>query len=217
TIRATSDPLVRDLYVARTSDAAGVSREALVRELARQPRERSGAEPPSAAQSRDASENTVIRGADRRTGRPRRGARAERELVRALLHHRRFIEPAAERIDAASFADPVYAHIFAELVSGDPEATPDTLSVALDPDAVSALEELIEESGGLDRPEEVVNGSINAITSRQLSTDLGEIDRLLPLADSQEKDRLIARKQRLLAELVALGQSPWKQFNASRS
>ena len=42
-----------------------------------------------------------------------------------------------------------------------------------------------------------------------------EIDRLLPLAASDEKDDLIREKRRLAAELQALGRPRWKTFTSS--
>ncbi len=210
TIRVATDPLLRDLYISRTSDVAGVSRDMLVRELSRQPRGRETPEPEGAPPARRDGPSVAV---ERRSNRPRRGIRAERQLIRALLHHRRFIESVAERIGESAFADPIYGGIFAELAAGDADVPADALAAALDDASVAVLQELLDEAGGLDRPDEIVNGSVNAMLSRQMSRDLAEIDRLLPLAESEEKDRLIGRKKRLQAELSALGQPRWKQFN----
>jgi hypothetical protein len=75
----------------------------------------------------------------------------------------------------------------------------------------------MNENGGLDRAEETVTGSINALLSRGLSARLEEIDRLLPLADSDTKDDLIREKRRLAIEISSLGRPRWKSFNSSRS
>lgn len=211
TIRATSDRVLRDLYLARTGEVSGVSREQLVRELAAGPRERR-----TPAETGSPPEEPV-RHQERRVNRRAVGVRAERELVRTLLHHRRYVEPAAERLGAEAFADPAYRAIFQQLASTDPETPLDEVAAALDEDATAVLQELIEERGGLDRVEETIDASINALMSRGIAERLSEIDRLLPLADSGEKDLLIGEKRRLAAELQALGRPRWKHFNPTRS
>jgi hypothetical protein len=79
------------------------------------------------------------------------------------------------------------------------------------------LQELLEENGGIDRAEETITGSINSLLSREISDRMGEIDRLMPLASSDEKDDLIREKKRLAVEIKALGRPPWKSFNSARS
>ncbi len=214
TIRVTADRLTRDLYVSRTTEVAGISREMLQRELdapargQREPAETG--EPPPATAPRTRA------GQDRRANHSQRGSRAERELVRVLLHRRRYVEPVAERLEPERFSDPAAGAIFSELASGDPEATVDELAANLDADAIDLLQELISEPGGLDRPEETLDASINALLSRSIADRLTEIDRLLPLADSSEKDDLINEKRHLAGEMKALGQSRWKSFNSPR-
>jgi DNA primase len=211
TIRLTADRLTRDLYIARTTEVAGISREMLQRELnapARGTREsvETGAPPPV----------TVRASPDRRANHARRGSRAERELVRVLLHRRRYVEPVAERIGSERFSDPAVSAIFTQLTAGDPEATVDELAANLDGEAIDLLQELIGEAGGLDRPEETLDASINALLSRSIADRLTEIDRLLPLADSSQQDDLIREKSRLATEMKALGRSRWKSFNSPR-
>lgn len=204
TIRATADLLLRDLYIARTSEVAGVSVDTIARELdAESPRARRRETPlpTTAGASRPAPQS-------RRTG----GAQAERELVRVLLHLRRYIEAAAERVDPAAFVDPALRTIFERLAALDPESTVDDLAVALDEHEVDVMQALLEESGGLDRADQIVEASINSIAARGIAGRLSEIDRLLPLAASGMKDDLIQEKRRLAAELQALGRSRWKTF-----
>jgi DNA primase len=215
TIRVTADRLLRDLYVARTSEAAGVSRDELLRELAMAPRQRRGPAPePSPDEDRDP---TRVRQRERRADHRSLAVRAERELVRVLLHHRRYVEAAAERIGAATFIDPAYRAIFTQLTRPDAGASIEQLAEPLDEDATAVLQELLGEGGGLDRADETVEASVNALLARGLAERLGEIDRLLPLAEVSQKDDLIQEKRRLAAELQALGRPRWKTFNATRS
>ena len=224
TIRATTDRLLRDLYVARTSELAGVSRDMLLQELQTVPREQrapveTGGPPADEARAPRTDATTAGRGrrADRRLDHGVVGVRAERELVRILLHHRRYVEPAAERIGPDTFADPVYRALFTELALREIDAPVDELADGLDEESTEVLQELMSETGGLDRAEETVNGSINALLSREISNRLRDIDRLLPLADSAAKDELIREKSRLAAEIAGLGRPRWKSFNSSRS
>lgn len=134
-----------------------------------------------------------------------------------LLHHRRYVEPAGERIGADAFADPVYRAIFTELTAHDADISVEELGGVLDDDATAVLQELLNENGGIDRAEETVDASINGLLSRAISDRLGEIDRLLPLAGSDEKDDLIREKRRLAVEIQSLGRPRWKSFNPNRS
>jgi hypothetical protein len=86
------------------------------------------------------------------------------------------------------------------------------LAGALDDDAVAEMQALLEESGGLDRADEIVAGSLAALHERDLDARMDEIDTLMPLASSDEKDALTLEKMQLRDELRALGSRRWKQF-----
>jgi hypothetical protein len=152
---------------------------------------------------------------DRRLNRRAVGARAERELVRVMLHDRRYVEPIAERIGAESFVDPVYRTIFTELVTLGPDATIGEIAGSFDEETIGVLEELMAERGGLDRANEIVDGSLSALASRELDARLSAIDREMPLASPDEKDDLIREKEQLLRQMQALGRQRFKSFRAS--
>jgi DNA primase len=208
TIRATSDQLLRDLYISRTSEVAGISAEAVAREVdavaprrsVTAERKKSGGEQPSPPVP-----------AARRVA----GPHAERELVRVLLHQRRYVEPAAERVDPDAFADTTYRAIFERLTALDADAPIDELALTLDDQAIEVMQQLLEETGGLDHAAETVDASINDFARRRIGARMTEIDRFLPLAAADEKDDLIREKRRLAAELQALGRPRWKSFTSS--
>jgi DNA primase len=212
-IRATSDRIMRDLYVARTSEVAGVSRELLERELGMIEAQRTASSPapPAPPPARRA------RTRDRRTNRRAAAARAERELLRVMLHDRRYVELVAERLGGESFTDDAYRMIFTELVALGPDATISEIAGGFDEEAIEVLEELVAENGGLDRANETVEGSVNAMLSRNLDARLNEIDREMPLAAPDEKDDLIREKEQLLRRIQALGRGRYKSFRASTS
>ena len=209
TIRATSDRLLRDLYVARTSEVAGVSVEAIAREL--------DAPPPRGAPAgrKPIDDEPTARAAARVAPARVVGPQAERELVRVLLHQRRYVEAAAERVDPGAFADATYRAIFERLAALEPDAAIDDLALTLDDQAIEVMQRLLEETGGLDHAAETLDASINDFARRRIGARLTEIDRFLPLADADEKDDLIREKRRLAAELQALGRPRWKSFTAS--
>lgn len=157
------------------------------------------------------------RSRERRLNRLAAGARAERELLRVMLHDRRYVEVVAERLGAESFTDPAYRMIFTELVTLGPEATIGEIAGVFDEDAIEVLEELLAEDGGLDRANEIVEGSISAIAARDLDARLSDIDREMPLAAPDEKDDLIREKEQLLKQIQALGRGRFKSFRASTS
>jgi DNA primase len=212
TIRVTEDRLMKDLYISRTVEVSGVSREMLERELAEAPKHRPVADQP---QTRSAL-SLPVRRSERRANRTVKGVRAERELVRMLLHQRQFVESAAEQVGSEDFIDPGYQRIFLELTTRGPEVGVEELAGALDLETAEVLQQLLSEPGGLDRAEETVTGSLNSIKARKADQRLMEIDRELPNATAERKDLLIQEKHRLMGEITALGSPRWKGFNSPR-
>jgi len=225
TLRATSDPLTRDLYLGHASTAAGVSREMLERELALASRVRSARSdraPAPNAPERDPREQRGqpapapdvrrVRRADRRKVSGERALGAERELVRVLLHRPAYFEQVVERVGTDDFRAPELGRIFAAMAALGADAGPEALAEHLDKDSVEAMQELLDEPGGLDHADEIVSGSLALLHERQLAERMSEIDRELPLANSEEKDQLTREKMNLTAELRRLGGRSWKQF-----
>jgi DNA primase, catalytic core len=217
TIRLTSDRVTRDLYIARTSEAAGVSRDMLIAELEAAPRTRRATAERQEPLPDDApGPETSARRGERRRNHQVSGRHAERELVRVLLHERRYIEPVAERIGPESFGDRACRAIFIELTTHDPDGPLEDLAASLDDEATALLQDLLNETGGLDRAQETVDAGINALVSRGIAEQMTEIDRSLPLAAPDQKDNLIREKRRLQIEMQALGRLRWKGFNSER-
>jgi DNA primase len=227
TLRATSDALTRDMYLGHASAAAGVTRELLERELTAPARGRVGAgrspRPPEPggpdADPREPRGRPLpppdaqrVRRAERRRAGGERTIGAERELVRVLLHRPGYFEQVIERLGAESFRDPEMRRIFAALMTHGPDAGFDILAASLDGDAVVAMQELLEETGGLEHTDEAVAGSLAAMHERNLVGRMAEIDALMPLASSTEKDALTREKVQLRDELASLGGRHWKQF-----
>ena len=137
---------------------------------------------------------------------------AERELARVLLQRPAYFEQVIERVGVESFRDPELRRIFAAMVEHGPDAGFDVLAASLTGDAVVVMQDLLDETGGLEHADEAVAGSLTAIHKGDLARRMEEIDALMPLAANDEKDVLTQEKMQLVEELRSLGGGPWKQF-----
>jgi DNA primase len=213
TIRATSDEIMRDLYVARASEVTGVDREILNRELGPRAGAQETGSPPAAPQ------RPAIRGrtTERREPRRRGGSSAERELIRAMVNDRSRVEPIAERIGPDAFRDPVYRAIFSALLDSGEETTLDKLSEALDPESLELIQEMLGEGEALINPQRVIDDSIAKLDVREMEERLAEIDRLLPLANDAERESLATEKEKLVVQMRASGKMSFKAFRPGRA
>ena len=225
TIRVTSDPLTKDMYITRASEASGVNKELLAREagVARaagnmsgqgaNAHARSGAERAGAAH-RD-GESPDGRGPSAGTGGPRvverrrrsgqRGMAGERALLAVMIHVRARMEAIAERVSADDFWYPPHRRVFAALLSQGPDATPEELAGALKEEDVPLLQELLEEHAAVSDVDSTIEGSVAMLRVREIDARLAAIDRELPLATDAEKDQLIEEKGRLRRQIEDLG------------
>jgi DNA primase len=214
TIRATSDEMLRDLYVGRASEVTGVNKEILQREVG--PRSSGGAEPPRPEPQEIPRPAIRGRSSDRREPRRNAGTSAERELVRAMLRERSRVEPIAERIGPDSFREPLYREIFAALLEVGEEGSITDLAALLDSDALSIAEEMLEGESMTD-VQRTVDDSITRLNVREMEEHLNEIDRLLPLASPAEQDGLQQERAKLVAQMRASGRMAFKAFRAGRT
>jgi DNA primase len=215
TIRAATDPLTRDIYVARASEASGVDRAVLLREVEsggagprRTPPDRAMPSAPraeGAGGGRGGDAQDVIRGYDRRAGErrgrdPRRRddrgipkASAERELLRAMLVERQLIERIGERRGPSDFRHPIYRAIYEALLD-DPEAELLDLSARLPDEPSYELARLVEEPDALQHIERTVEHSLLQLDLRDLEEDNDAVDHEITVARDDEKDQLLRRK-----------------------
>ncbi|HEY5021802.1 MAG TPA: toprim domain-containing protein, partial [Gemmatimonadaceae bacterium] len=210
TVRATSDEIMRDLYLSRASEVSGVAREVLERELTGR-----GAPSPSAPVKITApriSPEARVRRGERRAQHGERGASAERELVRAMLSVRSRVEQIAEKLDEERFRDPVYRAIYHTLKATEPESTIAELSENLDEEAVGVLQDILAEDATQMDPERTISDSLATLRARELDQRAEELDRIIPLADGAQKDRLIAEKEEIRTELKATGKNYYKKY-----
>ena len=226
TVRATTDPITRDMYIARASEVAGVSREVLEREI----REEGGA-PRRTAESRaaDSEAEEKPRPAAGHSGRSDRdewrrqerpparstASRSERYLVWILIHHRSQIETVGEQVGPAELRDPVLREIFAALLAVPPEASLEAIVERLPEESRALFAELLEEPAGegID-VNRTLQGCVAQIRGVPIRRRLREIDREMDIAQEAQKDELIREKTRLIRDVAALGAGRYKSFES---
>ena len=213
TIRATSDEIMRDLYLGRASDVTGVDREILQRELGPKP----GIAPRATTAPVEVPRPAIrSRHTDRREPRRDGGTSAERELVRAMLQDRSRVESIAEHVGPDSFRHPHYREIFATLLDAG-DSTFESLSATLEPDATETAQDLLGDGPSQMDVQRTIDDSITRLHVREMEDRLTEIDSLLPLANEREKESLQEERQKLVVQMRASGKMAYKAFRRGRS
>lgn len=205
TIRATSDEIMRDLYIGRASEVTGVNREILLRELGTRPRE--------AAVARETSrESTVPAVKPRPIAIRGRAISAEKELVRAMLQQRSRAESIAERVGPDSFTNRNYKAIFAALLRAGEEGPLEEVVASLRAEDVMVIEDLMGDAAGYVYPERTIEDSISLLHAREIENRMYEIQRLRPIADAAQQERLDAELLQLNNEIGRSGKGVAKTF-----
>ena len=220
TVRAATDPITRDMYIVRASEAAGVSREVLQREVddngddgRARPRadddERRPLPPPDTFAGAIARNVHARRG---RTGDP--VFQYERDLVRILLQHRSNVEGVGEQVGPDDLHDPALRAIYSAILAAPPESSLDEVAATVPESARAVLQALIVEplGEGFDVTS-ALSGSVNRIRGAPLQRELVELRRQLSIATEAEKDAIIAEMERKRRELSALGIRRYKGFS----
>ncbi len=242
TIRAASDPITRDLYLARASDAAGIAREVLLRELHAAPR-RGGVARPAAAPSSPASPSSTRSEAPLPSGPYRSGVEqgnAEQTLLRVLLTQPVWQDEIFESVgklesefhespggDAGSaeafedegmsvLRDPVYRAIYEAVQRQGADAMPEALADELEPLAVRVYEDLRGEPDAVVDAKRSIADALRQLRARSLDARMQQLVSLLPLADNLEKDRINVNLKKLADEKRALGVQHWGSVRNSR-
>ena len=208
-IRAASDQIMRDLYIARASEVSGVAREVLERELSGKATPAVTASQPTAPRIAPAA---VVRRGERRAQYDERGTSAERELVRAMLLNRSRVEHVVEKIGEKSFHDAEYRAIYRALIMAGPDSTIEEVTANLDEEGIATVEEMLAAGAIHIDVERTISDSLATLRARDLDTRAAELDRLIPLANGAQKDKLIAEKEAIRKELKATGRQYYKKF-----
>ncbi len=225
TIRAAADPILRDLYVSRASEAAGITKALLLREVGdegapgrdavgqRTVARSATAAPPAIDEEMDGGAPTSD---DRRAARIVSGVSAEQELVRWVLMARSEIEGVVQRVGPDMLREPRLRAIYSALLRLGPDATVSELAGQLEPDAIASLEGLLAQGPTGADPGRVIQDSIAALRGRELSDRLAEIDRLVALASGAEQRGLMQEKQTIMQEFRELRGRGFRRNGKSR-
>ena len=206
TIRATSDPVTRDLYLGRVSEATGVDRQVLILEAEASDRPRRQAVPVPRPQARRSS-RAVEMPTPSRVKKGDSGTTAERELVRVMLTSRALVERIVERIGPGEFRDERYREIFERLAAVSPDAVIGDVAAGMSAASQSVLETLLEEQGAVIDVERTVNDCLARLELRTRKEVNARLQRDLMVATPAEADRLIAERQANAEEIRRLSES----------
>lgn len=212
TIRATTDLVTRDMYIARASEASGVDRNVLSREAGGADSRSSPTRAPSSPPSEQQEQMRMGDGrmAERRSApetRPQKsGPSVERYLLRVVLAHPAYLEMAAEAdVGPDTFEDERYREIFETLSKVGADASPELVVRELSRDAAAAYDEMLGEPPNsivdLDRTyhDTVAKLRIRELTQRNL-----ELQRLMATARTPDEETALlveknANKQAMTA------------------
>ncbi|MCY3704980.1 MAG: DNA primase [Gammaproteobacteria bacterium] len=181
TLRATTDPALRDIYISRVAAETGVRRETLEEEIARTPAVPGGGTVP-APQPRV-----------RRVRKPLMGA--ERQLLQVLVNDRRLIDRASEAVGPEDFVHPANRAIFRALTE-NPEL--DRAPEEMEAIAAGRLAALLAGSEEVGHAARVLDDSAR----RMRGAPLAERARELRETIARELDH--ERKRQLISELEEL-------------
>jgi DNA primase len=220
TLRAVTDPVLRDIYLSRAAERTGVRRETLEAELeaAPPPAPPTARRPEGAPAWEEARRGVERRGVDRRNA-DRGGVehepprRAERVRARAeegkflllLLRDEDRIAQAAGALSAEEFSDPLYREIFVELVRTGGLQGRGPLALKLSDPARARLEALLGD------PVELVDGNrifgevVGDIRARRLFERIEALKARFSTASGEEELALFRERAELQRALQQIG------------
>ncbi len=214
TLRAATDPALRDIYVARVAAKTGVRRETLEHELT----------PGNPFGERDLAPREVPVRPPRRERLEARERQEddERLLVTALAVDAACVPAAARAVAAAEFNDGTFREIFEAMVDGGDgvEAEAPPLEARLSPAAVTRLQELRRRAPEITNAEQTFRDAVAGIRRRRLEQRIPAIEfELTRSIDEGEAQRLIAEEMTVKEELKSIGaasKAVWRGWAARR-
>ena len=196
TIRATSDPALRDIYTARVAERTGVRRETLEAELEKDAAARAGrGHHPPRPLPRQAAE----RGRRGRLGEHE----AERQLLVILLRAREWLDRALERVGPGEFRNPVYRAIF-EALAADPGLEPPLEGASAEIQA--GLESLLGDPREVEHTEQAFLDCLLDLEDRAFQVEHDGLEKALRGATSEEEQRAVLAR---LGEVRRLRRGRW--------
>ncbi len=196
TVRAASDPALRDIYVDRVAARTGVRRETIEAEIERERQREARPRPAPMAH----------RAPGLRQSMPKPGA--EGQLLKMMVRGVEWVERAGELISAEDFEDPQHRAIFQALLD-DPETRAPPAS--MDPVVAQRFEEILADREDLAHGIDVFTKSVNRMRVAVLDRRIQELQQQIEAASTDaEKSEFAGEKSRLARELRELDKNYWK-------
>jgi DNA primase len=214
TLRATADPVTRDIYLARTAEALGVTREVLEREVSAG----AGTTPASAGVARPgairAPATSRGRGQGETTGRPPRLPGTQRELIRILVHDRSRLEEVAEQLGPDALSHPALRLVFTAMLELPADASLTELADALPETVRPLLDTLLAEppGEGFDA-RAALDGAVARLRDDAMHREMQEKSREMSLASDEQKNRLLGEMTNLTRDRRALGATGPRRYS----
>ena len=98
------------------------------------------------------------------------------------------------------------------LTAAEPDSTIDEVTANLDEETIETVEDLLAEGANQIDPERTISDSFATLRARDLDQRAAELDRIIPLAEGVQKDKLIAEKDEIRKELKTTGKNYFKKF-----
>ena len=192
TVRAASDPALRDMYVSRVAERTGVRRETLEVELSRQDSRRtarSSIEAPRRVRQRESSLLPSI---------PSMGAERALLLIVARDRERRHerMESLLRHLGPEDFTDPAWRAIFqAFLEEAELEHPPE----GMEPEAARRLAGLLEDGSELLHAERAFGDALAHVRLASHQRRVSELDRRMAGAESEAEKQALAEEKASVA------------------
>jgi predicted component of type VI protein secretion system len=129
-----------------------------------------------------------------------------------MLFNRARVEQIAEKLAAKTFRDPQYRAIYRALIAAGADSTIEEVTANLDEETIETVEAMLAEGSIHLDLERTINDSFSTLRARDLDQRAAELDRVIPLVEGAEKDKLIAEKDAIRKELNATGRKYFKKF-----
>ncbi len=203
-VRATSDDVLRGIYIARIAERTGVAPNIIEREAAIEDRTvRTTAEPRQRQGGSRREQAREIPFAVAQLG-------AERNLIMLLLRDEQWLEKAAERLGAEDFADPIHREIYAELLhlhaEGGIQPGGGWFHI-LSPAAATRAQDLLgdPEGASLAHANRFFDENLRELEARNQRLRFAEIDRELQNAPGERQAELLREKRELRQAMERAG------------
>lgn len=197
-IQACSDSVTRDLYVARTAEALGVSRESVLHE----------ARPRRPAESVDYREPARVGSGGAQNVRHHRSS-AERELVRVMLHAPEWRGRIKESLSDIEHIREPERELILLLAEARGEQSAGEFLDLVEGEGRVVLLELLQQGLGEENVDAIVEGSIRRLENRTLDEKKRAVARQIAVASESEKIELLKQKAELNMESRKLRTPDW--------